>query len=102
MDFIAPIDLHSDRLFTSFSNDYTVILHFPDGLKDRINRGTRQGVITESKVTDSFLEYKHKMNVQKRFTKRLDFIKDLEGLKPGMTLLVKQRKGFGLDLIPAE
>ena len=41
MDFIAPIDLHSDRLFTSYSNDYTVILHFPDGLKDRINRGNR-------------------------------------------------------------
>lgn len=88
-DFVAPIDNHSDRLFTSYANDYTVVLHFPSGLRDRINRGTRPGVLTEPKVTDSFLEFKHKLNVEKRFSKRLDFIKDLEGLKPGMTLVVK-------------
>jgi hypothetical protein len=67
-DFIAPIEMHSDRLFTSHSDDYTVILHFPNGLRDRINRGTKVGIVTENKVTDSFLEYKHRINVQKRFT----------------------------------
>lgn len=66
-------------------------MHFPNGLRDRINRGNRQGVITEAKVTEAFLEYKHKLNVEKRFTKKLDFLKDLEGLKPGMTLIVKSK-----------